>query len=677
MTSTPVQTQRSEKVVKDATLSKKIRVGGRSRTLLLRLLSSSVTESDIEQFVCSKSLSATPLRVELLKFRCSEGEEATETTAVSDDSGCYAFVTFPSTNDCRLVKKHLNRTKLKGQLVVISFSAIPRTDLEGKTRVIEFGTEYPPITAVAKVKQFLRTHLKQKPKKESNTNANQTESSLLSLLTMPKSIRTAPGHGSVKGKWRLTYDSPEMAKAAVERYSGRLFENLFVIMGYQLLPRKTPYDRKECFYGISDRVKLRGLLPPKKNRSHSNRRNSNNSNSNNNNNDYDDENYNGYNGDNADGDGEEADDISLFLQSNSFASQDILDIYVIHQMTQIAQQKYNARKSPKNKKQFKPRKGYCIVTFSSYELATKAFIELNGKEMRVDADAIEEEDVDVDVDVRATTTIRTGFESPFMRDSLKRSLSGSTNVVHLLNLPWDTTNEQLKTWLESAGSMYCEENEIEIEENDEIYENYENEDNVGAEAEAEAEVEAEDVEEDIDVVNPFCAVGKQPIKSDMKPLHAHHTRPLSVYIKYRDGFSTGRANATFVTAEQATMVVQYLNQTLLKDRKISVNYALPIKQFQWRQKRNDALQLQRNERKSCDIFLDDNNNDGNDNDNDDGKDEVEEVEEAEDNEAEERNNDSIQTFMQQRQQTKKRTMISSSKSKQKSKPKTKKFKVSL
>ncbi len=129
-------------------------------------------------------------------------------------------------------------------------------------------------------------------------------------------------------------------------------------LGYTLDPNDTPYDRQECFFGITDRMALRGISRKTT-----------------------------------------YDDISLFLQSNGFESKDILDIYIIHQNRQsllnqlqflekLQNSKKGKGKKKKKKKKGKNKKiilpkipryvpGFSIITFSNFELAKKAFTKLS------------------------------------------------------------------------------------------------------------------------------------------------------------------------------------------------------------------------------------------------------------------------------------------------------------
>ena len=305
---------------KDPSLRK--RMAGQSRTILLYPLSNIIEEADIESFVKRAALSP-PLRIQLFKFQSNEED--------NDKTKCnaYAYCTFHSSSDCWLIKKHLNHKSLLNHKVNITFSAIPRSDLEGNTKIIEFGTCYPPITQRAEVIKFL------------NTFKSECSDSDLSDIRNPAKISIAPGHGGIKGKWWLFYKNPETATKALEFFSGSYFYdtennlNRFVILNYQIQRNSLSFDRKECFYGITDRILLMNLKRSIV----------------------------------------DNDDILLFLQNNGFdANKEVLDIHIIHQMMSVLQKN---RKS--DSKKLKPSPGFAIVTFESYKLANDAYTSLNGK----------------------------------------------------------------------------------------------------------------------------------------------------------------------------------------------------------------------------------------------------------------------------------------------------------
>merc|ERR1712154_611225 len=92
---------------------------------------------------------------------------------------------------------------------------------------------------------------------------------------------------------------------------------------------------------------------------------------------------------------------------------------------------------------------------------------------------------------------------------------------------------------------------------------------------------------------------------EMNPYYAEKGRlcsvPINVWIKYRNGYSLGRTNVTFASNEEATLVVERMNGRELKGRKIAINWALPIKDYQFNEKRNKALGIKKNEQ--MDAFL--------------------------------------------------------------------------
>lgn len=95
------------------TLEYKSRMGGQTRTVLLRPLKSTVDESDISLFVKQASLSA-PLRVDLFCHRYGNDDSSNSSNDnKSNDEYCgYAYVTFPSHDDCELVVHRLNGKKM-------------------------------------------------------------------------------------------------------------------------------------------------------------------------------------------------------------------------------------------------------------------------------------------------------------------------------------------------------------------------------------------------------------------------------------------------------------------------------------------------------------------------------------------------------------------------------------
>jgi len=419
------------------------RMGGQSRTILFYPLRNDTEESDIEEFVKSAALSA-PLRIDLFKFQ----------SAKRDDFNAYAYVTFNSSADCWLIKKHLNRRTLNDAQVNITFSSVPRSDLEGMTTLIEFGTNYPPITSKKLIGAFLHSF---------DAEMADTMDVSLPLITSPVSIEPAPGHGRVKGKWFLTYESPEIATKALEFYSGRYLceqqklqqRQRFVILNYQINEGQYALDRKQCFFSITDRVILHGLSPRV----------------------------------------DSKDTIVAFLESNGFnVSKDVSDVHIIHH-------------------QKKAKNGFVIVTFADYKLANRAYTNLNHKTMTINDD---------EAATAVECEIVTGFASPQMTDPLKQNLKNETNVIHLSNLPWDVDHEKVKQWLSTASPQ--------------------------------------------------------------------HVRPVHVFLKFRDGFFIGRANATFAKNAEATVAVEALNGKKFGDRCIALNWALPIKNRKFKEQRMIALQ---------------------------------------------------------------------------------------
>merc|ERR1712228_318554 len=180
--------------------------------------------------------------------------------------------------------------------------------------------------------------------------------------------------------------------------------NRFVILNYQIHRNSLAFDRKECFYGITDRVLLMNLSRSIV----------------------------------------DNDDVLLFLQNNGFdASKQICDIHIIHQMMSVLKQNKKKKKKKKLKKtecEPKPSPGFAIVTFESYKLANDAYTSLNGK------------------CITNNCKIVTGFGSPSMTDPLKRILRDQTSVIHLNNLPWNVSKDQIKEFCAEAGKKYVAEN---------------------------------------------------------------------------------------------------------------------------------------------------------------------------------------------------------------------------
>merc|ERR1712129_290700 len=86
------------------------------------------------------------------------------------------------------------------------------------------------------------------------------------------------------------------------------------------------------------------------------------------------------------------------------------------------------------------------------------------------------------------------------------------------------------------------------------------------------------------------------------------TVPTNVWIKYRNGYSLGRANVTFASNDEADLVVDKLNEMVLQGRKVAINWALPIKDYQFIEQRNKALGKKEEMTKRMDVgsFLQDN-----------------------------------------------------------------------
>ena len=460
--------------------SLKNRIAGQSRTILLYPLSNDIEEAEIEEFIKPAALTA-PLRIELFKFQhidnLRKDQNKNNGDNVLTNYNAYCYVTFSSSSDCWLIKKRLNNTLLRNNKVSICFSSIPRSDLEGKVSRIEFGTNYPPITDKSEIFKFLNSF-------DDDIKNNKDED--LSMVKSPKYISPAPGHGGIKGKWFITYESPEIATKALEFYSGRYYfdqqnnKNRFVIINYQLSHKEIPKDRKECFFGITDRVVLQNL----------------------------------------DRKITDNDDILLFLQNNGFdIDTEILDIYIIHQMTEMLkkidsskQKKYGKRKRTRKQKRKndksdnKPQCGYAIVTFANYKLASKAYTNLNNKI------------------IGENCKINTGFSSPNMTDPLKRLLKNDTNNVHLSNLPWNITKQQISNWLSQAGKKYITKQK-----------------HLKKQAK-----ETEDEDSDIEILGDNIddkdkKEQKNPFYSTEVESGKFYAKPTDIFIKYHFGYSTGRA----------------------------------------------------------------------------------------------------------------------------------------
>ena len=108
-------------------------------------------------------------------------------------------------------------------------------------------------------------------------------------------------------------------------------------------------------------------------------------------------------------------------------------------------------------------------------------------------------------------------------DPLKRSLRNKTNVIHLNNLPWNVNEEQIKEWLFEAGKRY-------VAKNKHLNHKQENKDENEEDDDLKKEVENNP--------NPFYSTDTKAGKIC--------TKPINVFIKYRDGFTTGRAVKYYV-----------------------------------------------------------------------------------------------------------------------------------
>jgi len=239
-----------------------------------------VDEIDIEQFIKNANITP-PLRIEILRYRQNE-EKKMDTTDNKNDKrkdmkniDCnnygYAYVTFPTTEDCESILK-IRRKILKNQIIQIFFSTVPRTDLENQTNFTLLSRKFE---TKIKIENFLETF-----------RNNFTDS--------PLYIRPGAGRAAARGDWILTWKNPIVARQAVYNYSGRIFEDNFVILGFTWDPKMPHlYDKQQCFHSITDRVVLHGI----------NRTTNTN-------------------------------EIWSFLQQNHFSEEDVLDIYIVQRITQ-------------------------------------------------------------------------------------------------------------------------------------------------------------------------------------------------------------------------------------------------------------------------------------------------------------------------------------------------------
>jgi len=180
--------------------------------------------------------------------------------------------------------------------------------------------------------------------------------------------------------------------------------------------------------------------------------------------------------------------------------------------------------------------GFAVITFSNFSLASKAFKELDETTM-----------------TERKCRVTTGLKSPRMNDPLKYALKDKTCVVHLANLPWFTNAWKLKEWIVSNGIQFAENNKHKQVTDDTATRNPENQ-------------SAED-----QFVNE-----NESNKEEEKEVTAVNPCPIKIFIKFRDGFPVGRANATLANPKQATQVVLSMNGKRFGSRKIQINWAVPL-----------------------------------------------------------------------------------------------------
>ena len=118
--------------------------------------------------------------------------------------------------------------------------------------------------------------------------------------------------------------------------------------------------------------------------------------------------------------------------------------------------------------------------------------------------------------------VQTGFSSPSMTDPLKGSLKGQTAVIHLNNLAWNVTKSQIKEFCGEAGKKYISQNKHLDKSKEKMKKEKKNEGKKKKKS----------------VSNPYYSTDTEAGK--------YCTIPIEVFIKYRNGYSTGRAVECFL-----------------------------------------------------------------------------------------------------------------------------------
>ncbi|ETO19277.1 hypothetical protein RFI_17951, partial [Reticulomyxa filosa] len=478
---------------KDKTNQTPVRSAGVTRTILIRPLSPETTVEQIEEFVDRAALNK-PLRVDLIRPR-----------KYAQTPCCYAYVTFPTNQDCVLVISNLNLQTLNGTEVIyllkkkkkISFSTIPRPDLQGKTCVLEITTDPPFLRDQSELAELLNTF--------SPTDKN-------SQRVWPHDVWMGKGNGMKKRKWMLFYDTPLMATLAFQSCSGRWFKDRFVILGYQSHPNEYLYDRQECFAKLTNRMMLEGIP-----RSTS------------------------------------IEDIKTFVEQHGFKRDDIVDVEFFFQtkyslLSRLDEKWQNNQNfeqgDQKNKSPRRAAYGFAVITWKTFDLADEAFEKLNDLEFG----GIE-------------YVVKTKYKSPQIEDILKEDLKDKTTVLHMANIPWFVTCTIIKQWFASNGVFASvskprvrkttEENKDEQKNNDKQAMDVDFVDSFLSDMHSALNKEEEDKEEQIPIE-----------KKNLYPT------PIRTHIKYRDGFPIGRAHVAFNTPQKATEALLAMNGKYLGGRKI-------------------------------------------------------------------------------------------------------------
>ena len=365
-----------------------VRLAGKSHTLIAFPLHDSITEIDIETF-CSKAAVSKPLRIDIFCPRISNNNNNNDSNNYDDSFNGYAFITFDNHDDCELIHRNLNKTQLNNKEINIKYARIPRYDLENQTNILELYS-YPAIKTMKEVIQFFNEF------KGDNNDRN-----IIPLIS------PIPHISHIRGKWKLKYSDKFMAKKSMEHYSARMFDGSFVILQYSLPRHYVNIDRRECFYGISDRIVLYGIKR-----------------------------------------GIQIQNIHEYFKNNGFEPTIIKDIQFVFENKRMAIK--NIKKYQNHRETYKQKDGYIIITINDIKKAKNVYVALNGKSLTFNDKKCD---------------ITTGFYPGTRKHVVQWNLKGTTNWCFISNLPWNINQKKIREWINNCGISYKKNNDIKNNEN--------------------------------------------------------------------------------------------------------------------------------------------------------------------------------------------------------------------